>query len=400
MRIAIFTDTYQPEINGVVTSVDTVRNELRHLGHEVYLFAPRYFGRKTDDPRHVQFPSIPFPFPQMRERRVALPWGGALRKFGKLRFDIIHSQVPGTVGMYALIASWLWRVPHVHTYHTHYMEYTHYMPFPRSFSTRAVKWLARHFCGRCQHVISPSHGMRAAIREHGVDAPISVVPTGIDMRADYPSSSLEELFARYDLGDPVRVAGKRLLVSVGRLGREKNIRFLIRAVAKIAEYHDVHLLMIGDGPDRAEVEELIAELNLADRVTLVGYVSHRDVFALLKLAELFLFSSMTETQGLGLLESMAMGTPVVAIEGIGVSDLLEHNAGGFAVSCDMTEFTTTARRMLDDGDLRRRKAKEALLRAREWSVENQVSTITRIYTNSISDFREHGLPRLNHRQRF
>ncbi len=400
MRVAIFTDTYHPEINGVVTSVDTVCNELREQGHDVYLFAPRYFGRRDENPWHIRFPSIPFPFLQMKERRVSLPWGGALRKFGKLEIDVIHSQVPGTIGIYALIASWLWRVPHVHTYHTHYMEYTHYMPFGLSFSTRAVIWIARRFCGRCQHIISPSHGMRAAILEHGVDTPISVIPTGIDMRAERPTLALSDLLAKYDIENPARISGKRILISVGRLGREKNICYLIRALAIIKERHDVHFLMIGNGPDRGEIEQLIDRLGLEDRVTLLGYVGHEDVFAFIEQSDLFIFASVTETQGLVLLESMAVGTPVVAIEGIGVSDLLEHDTGGFATRSSMVDFTRAVERMLSDDELLHRKSVEAVSRAHEWSEENQVTRIVHVYTESIADFRRHGLPRFRHRQRF
>ncbi len=400
MRIAIFTDSYRPEINGVVTSVETVCDELRRQGHDVYLFAPRYFGRRDECPWNIRFPSIPFPFPQMKERRISLPWGGALRKFGKLKIDVIHSQVPGTVGIYALIAGWLWRVPHVHTYHTHYMEYTHYMPFPRSFATRAVIWIARHFCGRCQHIISPSHGMRAAILEHGVDAPISVIPTGTDMRMERPTQALSDLLAKYDFRNPARISGKRLLVSVGRLGREKNICYLIRALAIVKERHDVHFLMIGNGPDRGEIEELIDRLGLEDRVTLLGYVGHEDVFAFIEQSDLFIFASVTETQGLVLLESMAVGTPVVAIEGIGVSDLLDHDIGGFATRSSMVDFTDAVDRMLSDDELLHRKSVEARNRANEWSVEKQVSRIVRTYEDSIEDFRRHGLPRYRRRHRF
>lgn len=400
MRIAIFTDTYRPEINGVVTSVDTVADELSRQGHTVFLFAPRYFGRKDPNPSHVRFPSIPFPFRQMKERRISLPWGGALRRFGALDIDVIHSQVPGTVGIYALVASRVWRVPHVHTYHTHYMEYTHYMPFPRSFSTRAVRWIARYFCGRCHHVISPSRGMREIIRGHGVDAPVSVVPTGIDLSLRRTVRGLPELFKKYRLGPIEHVQGKRLLISVGRLGREKNICFLIRAMESIRQRHDVHFLMIGNGPDREEIETEIDRLGLADRVTLVGYVEHEDVFSFLEQSELFIFASLTETQGLVLLESMAMGTPVVALEGIGVADLLEDDTGGLLAREDLDEFTDAVDRILTDHALFERKRAQALERARGWSVENQIVKIVDVYRQSMSDCRRHGLPRYRHRHRF
>jgi len=274
------------------------------------------------------------------------------------------------------------------------------MPFPTSFAKRAVRWIARHFCGRCQHVISPSNGMRQTIQGHGVEAPVSVVPTGVEMRGDRQQTPLDTLFLKYDLGDVSRLEGKRLLISVGRLGREKNVCYLIRALSVIRERHDVHFLMIGDGPDRREVEELVDELDLADHVTLAGYVEHEDVFAFIRHSDLFIFSSVTETQGLALLESMAVGTPVVAIAGYGVSDLLENSTGGFTTSSSMIEFTGAVDRMLSDDSLLREKGKEALERAHDWSVESQVAKIVGIYAESIRDFQAHGLPRHGHRPRY
>jgi glycosyltransferase involved in cell wall biosynthesis len=174
----------------------------------------------------------------------------------------------------------------------------------------------------------------------------------------------------------------------------------MRALAIIREHHDFHFLMIGNGPDRGEIEDLIDRLDLGDRVTLVGYVGHEDVFAFIRQSDLFIFASVTETQGLVLLESMSVGTPVVAIEGIGVSDLLENDTGGLATRSSMVDFIDGVERMLSDDEFLRRKSVEALNRAHEWSVENQVSKIIRIYQDSIDDFRRHGLPRYRHRQRY
>lgn len=397
MRVAIFTDSFKPEISGVVTSIDTLMKELRRRGHEVFLFAPRYHGKKATDPSIIDIPSIPYPFRRMKERRLALPWGGALRKSRTLNIDVIHSHVPGTVGIYALLASWLWRVAHVHTYHTHFLLYTHYAPIPHALATRAVKWIVRHFCGRCQHVISPSQGMRKDLLEHGVDAPISVVPTGVDLRVEHPRRIMGELFEKYNLGDPGRIAGRRLLVSIGRLGREKNICFLVRALAILKAKHDVHLLMIGDGPDRGEIEREVRDLGLSGRVSLPGYVRYEDVFSFLGLAQLFIFASVTETQGLVLLESMAVGTPVVAVAGTGISDLMENDAGGLTTKHNVEEFAEAVDRLLTDEPLRRSKSAEAVSRARELSVENLVGDIVSIYDKSIEELRLYGPPRLGHR---
>ena len=125
-----------------------------------------------------------------------------------------------------------------------------------------------------------------------------------------------------------------------------------------------------------------------------------DVFAFLSHGDLFIFSSMTETQGLVLLESMAVGTPVVAIAGIGVSDLLESETGGIETGPSLKEFTGAVHRMLSDSDLREQKSRESINRARAWSVENQVSKLVSIYADSIADFEKHGLPRFHRRQRY
>ena len=129
-------------------------------------------------------------------------------------------------------------------------------------------------------------------------------------------------------------------------------------------------------------------------------MGHEDVFAFIEQSDLFIFASVTETQGLVLLESMAVGTPAVAIEGIGVSDLLEHDTGGFATRSSMVAFTDAVDRILSDDELLHRKSVEARNRANEWSMENQVSRIVRTYEDSIKDFRRHGLPRYRHRHRF
>jgi 1,2-diacylglycerol 3-alpha-glucosyltransferase len=401
MRIAIFTDTYRPEINGVVTSIESYRKELERQGHEVYVFAPRYFGMEDSDPGTVRFPSIPFPFPLMKERRLSAPGKGGMRFFGRTGFDIIHSQVPANMGIMALFCSWFWKVPHVHTYHTHYMEYMHYMPFPRSFSRRAIIWIARHFCGRCQYIIAPSATLAGVIRGYGVDAPIAVIPTGVDISAAGLSDDVTSVFRRHHLKVPTGLAGSALLTSVGRLGREKNILFLIRAVARLMKRgENVHLIMIGDGPDRKEIEDEIDRLGCESAVTLTGYLDRTEVLSLIKLSALFVFASQTETQGLVLLESMAVGTPVVALHGPGVTDLMDGDIGGCATSPDIEQFVDAVRKLLHDEQLREAKARGALARAAEWSMTNETRKLLDVYRRSIAEFRHHGLPRYRHRHRY
>ncbi len=401
MRIALFTDTYTPEINGVVTSVNTYFKELERRGHEVTIFAPRYGGVESNDPRVVRCPSIPFPFKMMKERRLPVLRLREILGFGRRRFDIIHSQVPGTLGTFALLVSALWRVPHVHTYHTNYMEYVHYVPFSKHLSRRAVLWIARHYCGRCSHVISPSEGMREELERYSLGRPITVIPTGVEFSKPSESPSWSDLCKRYGIRVSPSAESRTRLVSVGRLGREKNHPFLIRVLKRLTEQGvDAQLYLIGQGPDQPILDRAIEQHGMNDRVTLTGYMSRPDVLSFVRECDLFVFASTTETQGLALLESMSVGTPVVAIGATGVDDLIADGVGGIRTPNDVEAFSDQVRSVLGDPHRLKELAGGALARAREWSVDTQASRLIAVYRSGIEEFRRHGLPRYGQPRRF
>ncbi len=393
MNIVIFTDTYRPEINGVVTSIDVFRRQLIAEGHAVHLFAPRYFGMDEPDPTIHRLPSIPFPFPMMKERRVVFPTLRAVRTFKKLKPDVIHSQVPGNLGVLALILSWWYRVPHVHTYHTLFIEYTHYMPLLQSFSRRAVVWISRHFCGRCQYIVSPSLMIRDEIRSYGVDAPIAVIPTGIDFDPAREVIPADEIKRRHRMP-----TDKKLMLYVGRVGREKSIDFLVKVTKKILETRDdVRLVVVGDGPDRPGLVALATKLGVLDAITFTGYVPREEVFSIYAAADVFTFASRTETQGLVLLEAMSVGTPVVAVDAMGVHDLLADGIGGVLSGPSVTEFAAHVTSLLDDRARYETLKRDALRKAETWSVSRMAEKLTACFNESIIDLKRHGKPRFRRR---
>lgn len=398
MRIAIITDTYLPAINGAVTSIEVFRRELLREGHQVFVLAPRFYEDEESAVGVFRVASVAFPFPLMREQRIVLPGSRFFRILKKLDVDILHSQVPSMAGVYALIAGARFGIPHIHTYHTHWMEYTHYMPIPTVLAQRAVQWISQHYCGRCQLVISPSDGMRRALIEMGVDCPIRVLPTGIDLEAATAVKTPGQLRERYPLPSSERLRGKRILAYVGRVGREKNLRFLVRTVSKLLERrNDIHFLLVGDGPDHADLDAEVQAASLGDHITMTGFIDHRDIPGVFAMADVFVTSSLTETQGLVLLEAMAVGTPVVALQAMGVSDLLGDGHGGVMCEHDESAYAAEIERLLDDRAYYTRKRSEALAKAQAWSVRNMTLRLVDHYRDAIEDYRRNGQPRFRHR---
>lgn len=392
MTIAIFTDTYKPEINGVVTSIDLFRRELLEQGHTVYLFCPNY-NRGENSPSILRFPSIPYFFPLMKERRFAFPSARVLRKVKELGVEVIHSHVPGNVGIFALRASRKYRIPHVHTYHTLYMKYVHYMPLPKAFTTRAVMWISRKFLGRCQRVIAPSSQIRDEVLSYGVDAPFDVIPTGIDVDGKRAGIDADSLRRQYGLP-----RDKHILCYAGRVAREKNIVFLLKVAAHLLTTRDdLHLVIVGDGPDRPEIMKDARALGLDGHVTFTGYVPRPTVFAFYRAARVFVFSSLTETQGLVLLEALSEATPFVAIDAMGVGDLQRNGRAGFLTTCDVGDFSRAVSLLLDHDDLWREKKAQARALAEELSIPVMTRRLVASYRLAIEDFRRHGLPRYGKR---
>ncbi len=393
MNIAVFTDTYKPEINGVITSIEIFRRQLESKGHTVYLFCPSYFGRETVAENVYRFPSTPYLFKKMSERRFVFPSLKVFWKLRKMEIDVIHSQVPANTGVFAILLSRFRRIPHVHTYHTLFMEYRHYMPVPRPVAVWLIEEISRRYCGRCQRVISPSMRIRRELERYGVNAPIDVIPTGIDIDPNRKITPESTIRTRHGIPKD-----RKLLLFVGRIGREKNISFLLRVMKMLAaRRNDLCLMVVGDGPDRKrhlrELSSLKLELN--KDIVFTGYVKRDEVFSYFKAAEVFTFASLTETQGLVLLEAMSMGTPVVAIDAMGVSDLLADGRGGILCSLNEEEFAAQVERLLDDRALYEQKVTEANLKAEEWSIERMAERLLESYSRARSDFRLNRHARFN-----
>jgi len=362
MRIGLFTDTYIPEVNGVVTVLEMMTRELRREGHEVYVFCPSYPGGDDFCTGVYRFPSLKFIF--YKGMRVATPYSrSALRLIPSL--DIVHSHDPGSIGLMAFWASKRYHIPHIHTYHDLYMDYRCYLPRVIRPNSGMVKLMSRLLCNRCNAIIAPSFQMKHELESYGITSSIYVLPFGVD----------EEEFSheiRWNVRTALNIHTKDLLLYAGRLGVEKNIDFLLRSFRRLlAVQPGARLIIAGDGPQRQFLERYAMSLGIAPFVTFTGFIQRRDLIDLYKQA-LFVFASKTETQGLVLVEAMMAGAAVVAVGIMGPLDTITSGETGILVSEDEDEFARACNRLLQDANERQRIG----MAARKWarSQSSKVST--------------------------
>ena len=382
MHIAFFTNYYHPVVNGVVRSVASFREILMKQGHNVFIFAQHDNTYEDDEPFIFRYPSLPLPLGEISAAIPVSPFVDQLLPM--LKLDVIHTHHPILLGQTAARKAAELDLPLVFTFHTQYWEYTHYIPFPQEtvqeFLKSAVhRWL-RDFMQRCQHIIIPSESMRdILVRDYGLHERYSVIPTGTNLD---PFLSAHGKALRAERG----WQGETVLVSVGRLAPEKNWDTLLRAFAIVHREHPgLRLVLIGDGTARQSLETLASELGLADRITFTGTLPFDEVPRYLKAADLFAFASVTETQGLVTIEAMAAGLPVVAVDGPGTHDIVEHGKQGFLVENDPDALANGLKKLLSDSQLVKRFRNNALKKAKSFDVNQLGEKMISVYEQAIED---------------
>ncbi len=361
MRIMFFTDTYDPQINGVVTSIKTFRRELEKLGHEVAVVCPGT-GKEPGEKMVFRVPSFRFrPYP---EYRGGLPLG-ILKRVRDFDPDIIHVHSPASVGLAGVYAARKLGIPCVATYHTLLEEYFKYFLFwikdPKKvekISKKLMKGYTKVFYNLPDAVISPSKEMKAELEKRGVRCS-AVIPTGVAVCGR-------------------RKKPERRFVYAGRLGKEKNVDTVIRAFSKVSE--EAELVIIGDGPARKDLEKLAGDLGISDRVRFTGYLEHEELLKsdLLGRATAFVSASTTETQGLVILEAMALGCPVLVPRALGPKDFVKDGVNGmfFSGQRDLSRKMVT---LLKRPELRERLSKNALKTARAFEARKLVKKLEELY---------------------
>lgn len=382
MKILMISDVYFPRINGVSTSIATYRDELESRGHEVHLIAPDYDGVGTADEHRIRrVPSRHLPFDP--EDRL-LKAGCVLLERETLKnedFDLIHIQTPFAAHYLGVKLARELGIPRMETYHTYFEEYLyHYLPFlPRSLTRHLARTLSRRQCNDLDALVVPSHGMLEVLRGYGIRTHAEVIPTGLPAENFKPGDG-SAFRARYGIAPD-----RPVMLYVGRVAFEKNIGFLLQVTARIRrDMPDALLLVAGEGPALEQLKSRAAQLGISNNVLFVGYLDRkRELPDCYCAANVFVFSSCTETQGLVLLEAMAQGIPVVALAELGTRDVLMEGKGALIAKHEVEDFAAKTMSLLQRSDAAGLLGARGLEYAHSWSAGALAERMLDFYRDTI-----------------
>jgi glycosyltransferase involved in cell wall biosynthesis len=408
MKIVMFTDAYWPRVNGVTVSVDTFSRSLVKAGHEVMIICANYpdsesgetpvpGGETPNLPKIVRVPSLPVII--SREDRLAIfsKWFWVAKQVDVFRPDIIHVNTEFTIAEFGFLYGKIYNLPVLYTFHTMWEDYAaNYLHmFPVFISRFIVRSILKNILKRSYKVIVPTHQIEAVVKRYNAKKETFLLPTGIDPDLfDHDRAGTAGFREKFEKQYPA-VKDRRILLFAGRVAREKNLGFLLDILPAIRSRHpEAILLFVGSGPDLEYFRGEAEKRGVGEHCVFTGYMERQDLALIYSMSDIFVFPSLTETQGLVTLEAMFSGTPVVAIGELGTAMVMGGDNGGFMVKNDPEEFTARVIDLLDDDDLYRRKAMEARYHASAWSINSLTRKLETIYRNTQSAFhQEHGPPR-------
>lgn len=376
MRIGIFTDSYRPYTSGVVRSIEVFTKEISDMGHEVYIFAPNYPNCPKEN-RVFRFVSVPAP--TNPDFSLALPFSIRLRPvMRKLQLDIIHVHSPFLLGRLGAKYAKSMGVPLVFTFHTLYDQYVHYVPIGQEITREITRRFCRDFSNNCDLVIAPTGIVAEHLHKIGVKTRVESIPTGIELD-EFQFADADWLREKYNINQ-----NKKILLCVGRLGLEKNIGFLLDAFADvIRQQPQTCLVLVGSGPEEENLKRKARRLGISESMVFTGKLPWREVVNCYCGADLFVFSSLTETQGLVIGEAKAAGTPVVAVRAYGVSEMVEDGSDGFLTGLEKDEFVERIVYLLARDELRLKMGLKARENARMISSQHCAQRLVSCYESLL-----------------
>jgi 1,2-diacylglycerol 3-alpha-glucosyltransferase len=382
MKIVFFTNAYLPMISGVVTTINLFRRGLIAKGHEVFIFAPNYKGWKDQEDKVYRSPAVNlsrkiyYPLP--------LPYSpGLTALLRRIQPEIIHCHHPFLLGNAGLVQAKKLHIPVVFTYHTQYEQYAHYFPFPGRLVRWVTRFFVKNFIRRIDLLVTPADSVKELIQEYGLAKEIEILPNPVEISFNQKADRMA-MRKRYSIGDCF------LLLSVGRLGHEKNLDLILKSFSILHRESkaDLRLMLVGAGPAEESLRQYARELGIDQQVIFTGLVKQEDLPGIYQAADLFLMASTTETFGIVIIEAMAAGLPVIAVEAKGSKDIIISGHNGILTAEDPQAFSAAIKSLHSNENRRLAMSQAARESAVRYSVENLTDELVSLYEEAIRHSQE------------
>lgn len=382
MRIAFFTNCYKPLVNGVVTSISSLKEAYERKGHEVYVFAPRVEDYVDQEKNVFRYRSVnltskvkyPLPIPlSFRVKKI-------ITEFNP---DIVHIHHPFLLSSVAIMYGKRLGIPKILTLHTQYEQYAHYVsPIPERLTQEAIKMIIHNLSYKIDCITTPSESMRELIRSYGVKNRIEIIPNAIHLI----SFKEDDVFKRTEIKKKYNLKeDDKIILFVGRVASEKSIDKIIKALAiiKKRDIGKVKLLIIGDGPAMDELKQLARTLKIEKDVIFAGTVSYEEIRHYYKMAYVFTIASTTETFGIVTIEALASRVPVLAVKAPGAVDILTDGVDGLLVDNDVEKFANALEKIIREPELREKLSRGALKTSEKYSIDTISERMLNLYREVI-----------------
>ncbi|MBQ1496596.1 MAG: glycosyltransferase [Bacilli bacterium] len=392
MRIGIFSDTYLPYVSGLVTSELMLKKALEKMGHEVYIVTANLENFKFIDDKEEKIIKIPgLPIGIYDARLTGIYSITAINIIRKWKLDVIHSQTEFGVGTFARIVSKQLNIPLVHTYHTMYEDYIYYITkgyFDKP-SKKLVEYLTKFYCDKTvTELIVPSRKIyNIFMNKYKANKPVNIIGTGMDIsrfnKDNFNIEDIKKLKEKYGIKEDEFVIG-----SVSRIAKEKSIDRIIDNYKKIIEkIPNSKLLLVGDGPDKEELMKQVERLDLTNNVIFTGKVPIEDIQIYYQLMDVFTTFSVTETQGLTVIEAMASSLPVLAIKDDSFVDAVINGKNGYLFNSDI-EYQDYLYKIYKDKNLYNELSKNSMELSKKHSMEEFGKRVYEVYLNTIKEYND------------
>ena len=379
MKICMMTNTYLPHVGGVARSVSTFAEEYRRMGHETLVVAPQ-FPQPDGIPTAEEKDVVRVPALQQfngSDFSVRLPIAGFFNDaIDAFQANVIHSHHPFLLGDTALRIAASKHVPVIFTHHTLYEDYTHYVPGDSPALKQFAIELSTRYANLCDGVIAPSESIAELIKSRGVEVPVKVIPTGIDVKG-FSSGDGKAFYAANKIPPEAFVVGH-----LGRLAAEKNLAYLCRTICRFLKQEPKAVfLIVGEGSSEKQIRSIFRAKGLSKRLIMPGKKCSQELFDAYAAMDVFAFSSFSETQGMVIAEAMAAGLPVVALDASGVREVVENGKNGFLLNAKASEeeFASCLGKISNEPKLRTQLKAGAQRTAQNFSKERSAKMALKFY---------------------